>query len=87
MAGDVVPSIRRAAPEVDEGPSEEDIERFGGVTQRCPECGTELYDDVVTCWNCGAHVGVGSGGSSVSARWAVAVIVLLILAFVLYAVL
>jgi uncharacterized protein (DUF983 family) len=39
--------------ELDESPSEEDLERFGDVTQKCPECGTELYDDVEVCWKCG----------------------------------
>jgi uncharacterized protein (DUF983 family) len=39
--------------ELDEAPSEEDLERFGDVTQKCPQCGTELYDDVEVCWKCG----------------------------------
>ena len=38
---------------MDEGPSEADIERFGDATQKCPECGTQLYDDVDVCWKCG----------------------------------
>jgi uncharacterized protein (DUF983 family) len=48
---------RRRGPidpdELDEDPSAEDMERFGDVTQKCPKCGTELYDDVEICWNCG----------------------------------
>ena len=39
--------------ELDEGPSEEDMERFGGATRTCPECRTELYDDADVCWKCG----------------------------------
>jgi uncharacterized protein (DUF983 family) len=38
---------------VDEGPSDADLDRFSDVTQKCPKCGTELYDDVELCWNCG----------------------------------
>jgi hypothetical protein len=53
---------------LDEGPSEEDLERFGSATQTCPECGTELYDDVELCWKCGhALTGHGNGGPA----WAV----------------
>ena len=37
----------------DEGPDEADLERFGGVTQTCPECKAELYDDAEVCWKCG----------------------------------
>jgi uncharacterized protein (DUF983 family) len=43
--------------EVDEGPLEEDLERFGGVTRPCPKCGAELYDDVAVCWKCGHILG------------------------------
>lgn len=53
---------RRAQGEVDEGPSAEDVERFGGVTHACPSCGTEVYDDVDLCWKCGASMRRRSGG-------------------------
>jgi hypothetical protein len=46
--------------ELDEGPSEADVARFGDVTIKCPECGTELYDDVALCWKCGRAVGPGA---------------------------
>lgn len=39
--------------ELDEEPSAEDLERFGGVTVSCPKCGSELYDDAALCWKCG----------------------------------
>lgn len=42
---------------VDEGPSESDLEQFGGVTRPCPKCQTELYDEVEICWKCGHHLG------------------------------
>lgn len=44
-------------------PSQEDMDRFGGVTRVCPECRTEVYDEASLCHNCG-HVfsREGSGG-------------------------
>lgn len=78
VSGDVVPSIRPPAPEVDDGPSEEDIERFGGVTQRCPECDTELFDDVAVCWNCG-HV-LSAARSPSTSRWVTIIVVLVVIA-------
>ena len=87
VTGDVVPSVRPPKPEVDEGPSDEDIERFGDVTQRCPACDTELYDDVAVCWNCGEVLGAQRKGTSVAQRWAIAVVVLIIIAFLITVVL
>src|SRR5688572_22974846 len=56
-----------------DGPSKEDIERFGDVTVKCPECGTELFDDVALCWNCGRPVGPGAPGEGRVPVWAIAV--------------
>ena len=42
---------------VDEGPDDQDLERFGGVTQKCEHCGTECYDDAAVCWQCGLALG------------------------------
>ncbi len=39
--------------ELDEAPSPEDLDRFGGVTVTCPKCKSELYDDAAVCWKCG----------------------------------
>jgi hypothetical protein len=39
----------------DEGPSDDDLQRFAGVTRECPQCGTDLYDQARECWQCG-HV-------------------------------
>ncbi len=39
--------------EIDEGPSAEDIERFGSATVACPKCEAEVYDDAAMCWKCG----------------------------------
>ncbi|MFT3683392.1 MAG: zinc ribbon domain-containing protein [Phycisphaerales bacterium] len=40
----------------DEGPSAADLEKFGGVTRTCPECGKEVFDDTSTCYHCGADL-------------------------------
>ncbi len=54
VRGEVVEGPARTRPEPpDDGPSEEDVERFSGVTVRCPECGTEVLDEVEVCWKCG----------------------------------
>ncbi len=38
---------------VDEGPSEEDIERFSkNETGYCPNCGEEIWDDANRCHAC-----------------------------------
>lgn len=57
--------------QMDDGPSEDDLDRFSGVTQTCWRCGTELYDDAATCWNCQADVGPGSGPRGGPPRWAI----------------
>jgi uncharacterized membrane protein YvbJ len=45
---------------VDEGPSAEDIERFGDETGHCPECGAEIWDDIAACPACGAWIAGGT---------------------------
>jgi len=43
-------------PEFDpgfEGPSEADLDRFGGDDRACPECGTDVYADAPFCHACG----------------------------------
>lgn len=52
-----------------EAPSEEDMDRFGGVTRVCPECKTEVYDEAQLCHNCG-HAFAGTGGDGLP-TWAV----------------
>jgi len=41
---------------VDEGPSPEDIERFGHDGGYCPDCGAEVYDDADLCPKCGTWI-------------------------------
>ncbi|MBC7773570.1 MAG: hypothetical protein H7210_13830 [Pyrinomonadaceae bacterium] len=64
----------------DEGPSEADIARFGDVTQTCPKCKSELYDDTEICWKCG-HA-FTSGGHKAVPKWAMIGIVAVSVAFI-----
>jgi predicted nucleic acid-binding Zn ribbon protein len=67
-------------PQLDEGPSDEDIERFGDATVACPECGASLYDDAQVCYKCGHALG-GEDKQGPRARpVALVIIVLVILA-------
>jgi hypothetical protein len=43
---------------IDEGPSDEDLERFGDETVRCRHCGAEVYDEAEWCHRCGGALGV-----------------------------
>ncbi|MBA4120391.1 MAG: hypothetical protein C0513_06805 [Isosphaera sp.] len=54
-AGEIVPTRPRPEPddELDEGPSQADLERFSGVTRACPSCRREVYDDADVCYHCG----------------------------------
>jgi len=46
----------------DEGPSQEDIERFSShETGYCPKCGAEIWDDAEQCPACGIWM---QGGTS-----------------------
>src|SRR5690242_3160825 len=68
----------------DDGPQEADLARFGDVTIKCPECGTELFDDVALCWKCGRPVGAGAPGESKGPpTWAIVVVLVIVGAFVL----
>ena len=59
----------------DEGPSEEDIAAFSGVTRNCPECKTELHDDTEICWKCGHAL---SRAPAAKPGWIIALSVLVV---------
>lgn len=65
-------------PELDEGPSPEDVERFSDATVECPRCGARLHDDVDLCYKCGHALGAESG-STMPGRGALIAIVLVVL--------
>jgi len=56
---------RPGAPrDIDEGPSAEDVARFGGDEITCPECGAEMYYDATFCHMCGHVMEERTGGGS-----------------------
>ena len=54
------------------------------MTIKCPECGSELFDDVAVCWKCGRPVGPGAPGESRTPLWVVATVIIVILGFLLF---
>lgn len=40
----------------DEGPSAEDLRRFGGEEAYCPDCGATIWDQADVCPKCYAYV-------------------------------
>lgn len=72
---------RRDHSVVDGGPSEEDLERFGGVTRRCQACGKDVYDDAAVCYHCG-HAMDGADRDRRSPTWIVVTVLALLGALV-----
>lgn len=87
VRGEVVdgPALTRPEPP-DDGPSEEDVERFSGVTVKCPECGTEVLDEVEVCWKCG-HVLRERDRFRQVPVWTVVIVILLILTMLVWMIL
>ncbi len=87
-SGDVVPSRPRPVRpkrELDELPSEDDVQRFGDVTRTCPECRKEVFDDAAVCYHCGHAFERTTGGSTLSPKWVIVTVVVLIVLFVFVA--
>jgi uncharacterized protein (DUF983 family) len=74
------PLARRQNPR-DEGPSPDDLERFGGVTRTCPSCGKEVYDDATTCYHCGADMDIPRH-ARLPKVWVIVVVLALVAAMV-----
>lgn len=74
-------SRRAGDEEHDDGPTAADIERFGDVTQTCPECGKEVFDDTDICYHCG-HAIRKDPASARTPRWVIVVIIIIVLTFV-----
>ncbi|MEM9372118.1 MAG: zinc ribbon domain-containing protein [Planctomycetota bacterium] len=58
-----------------EGPSAEDLDRFGDELIPCPHCGRQLYDQVELCPHCG--MALERPPARVPA-WTIAVVVVMI---------
>ena len=70
----------------DEGPSSEDLDRFGDDTAHCPECGAEIWDQAEVCPKCRAYIGGNTSTrkpieSWMQRRWMLLIIVALLIAF------
>ena len=77
-----------AMRDVDEGPSEQDIERFDRETAYCPDCGAEIWDQAEICPKCHAYLYDGPQTSPpVEAwfrrRWMLLIVILALIGFVL----
>jgi hypothetical protein len=85
--GQARPRRSRTPRELDELPSDEDVERFGDVTRTCPECGKEVFDDAAVCYHCGYAFEKTTAGSSPSPKWIVITVIVIIVAFGIAAIL
>lgn len=77
----MIPSPMPRRPPIDEDPSPEDLERFGGVTRQCPQCNTELYDEAELCWKCGHAL---SNQTAVPPKWVWITALILLAAFLFF---
>lgn len=72
-------------PEFDEGldpdgPSAADLERFGSEHKGCPECGSEVYEEIELCPHCG-HAFEEPAGTP--GRWVALVALVVVIAFLI----
>jgi hypothetical protein len=66
--------------DIDEGPSGEDLEKFGDETVRCRECGADVWDEAEMCPKCGAAMERGEVTLKPWVKWtAIALLVLIAL--------
>jgi uncharacterized protein (DUF983 family) len=77
-----MPARRPSDDDIDEGPSDADIERFGGETTRCKSCGASVYDDSDWCHKCGAVLADPEEGRKPKA-FVVIVVAILVAGFML----
>lgn len=67
-----------------EGPSDADLDRFGGETRPCPECRGEVYDESEWCPRCGHAMSSEEMASATPGvkPWVVATALAVVAAFV-----
>ncbi|HRP63698.1 MAG TPA: zinc ribbon domain-containing protein [Phycisphaerales bacterium] len=73
----------------DEGPSQDDIDRFDSETAYCPSCGAEVYDFAAYCPECGEPMPDGPSHRPpmeqwLRSRWFVVIAIVLILALLIW---
>lgn len=68
-----------------DAPQVADIERLSDVTQKCPECEQDLYDDAEICWNCGCAVSEARSRMKRPPWWVFVAGIAALVGFVLYA--
>jgi len=64
----------------DDGPSAEDLDRFGDEFIACPNCGKAIYDQSEICPYCGQAVMADQSGSKL---WVMVVALIVAVAFIL----
>ncbi|MCA9287656.1 MAG: hypothetical protein KDA05_03675 [Phycisphaerales bacterium] len=62
-----------------DGPSREDLEKFGDEFVTCPECGSLVYDQAEVCQSCGRALEAEEQGIPM---WAIVAGALVVAAFV-----
>ncbi len=72
----------------DEGPSPDDIDRFGGDDQEayCPRCGAVVWDDAEFCPSCGDQIGGRTTSKppvvrEIQRRWMILVAIFVLISF------
>lgn len=65
-----------------EGPSAEDLDRFGDEFRTCPNCGRQIYDQAEVCPHCREAIIDKPAG----AKWWVILVVVLLLIFFAFAI-
>ena len=73
---------------IDEGPSIDDLNRFGSDEAHCPECGEEIYDQAEYCPKCHAYLAGNTSSRSPVERefrgkWYILIAIILLIVFVL----
>lgn len=53
----------------DEGPSAEDLDRFGSEDAYCPDCGAKIWDQADVCPSCYAYLGGDTSRHRPFERW------------------
>ena len=63
-----------------DGPSPEDLERFGDEHKDCPTCGASIYDQIEMCPHCG-HAFVDADTTSQKPLWWTIAFTVVVIAF------